>query len=149
MKKTTSTHSDERIRIGVIGCGAIADLFHLPVLANHPATRNGIALADPSQARLEEMSKKYTPAVTVGDYADLLGHVDGVLIATPPKFHFPIAKFFLENNIPVLCEKPLTEDAEEARELKVISERTDTALAVNQTRRFFPSYGKILSLIHI
>ena len=147
MKKTTSTHSDERIRIGVIGCGAIADLFHLPVLANHPATRNGIALADPSQARLEEMSKKYTPAVTVGDYADLLGHVDGVLIATPPKFHFPIAKFFLENNIPVLCEKPLTEDAEEARELRVISERTDTALAVNQTRRFFPSYGKIRELI--
>ena len=147
MKKSTPKNSAQTVRIGVIGCGAIADLFHLPVLANHPATRNGIALADPSQARLKEMSEKYTPVVTVEDYAELLGHVDGVLIATPPKFHFDIAKFFLENNIPVLCEKPLTEDAHEAHELKAISERTDTALAVNQTRRFFPSYGKIRELI--
>ena len=147
MKKTTPNHSGQTVRIGVIGCGAIADLFHLPVLANHPATRNGIALADPSQARLKEMSEKYTPVVTVENYTELLGHVDGVLIATPPQFHFEIAKFFLENNIPVLCEKPLTEDTSEARELKVISERTATALAVNQTRRFFPSYVKIRDLI--
>ena len=147
MKKTTPNHSGQTVRIGVIGCGAIADLFHLPVLANHPATRNGIALADPSQARLKEMSEKYTPVVTVENYTELLGHVDGVLIATPPQFHFEIAKFFLENNIPVLCEKPLTEDTSEARELKVISEGTATALAVNQTRRFFPSYVKIRDLI--
>ena len=80
MKKTTPKHTDQKVRIGVIGCGAIAALFHLPVLANHPVTRNGIALADPSQARLKEMSEKYTPVVTVEDYAELLGHVDGVLI---------------------------------------------------------------------
>ena len=104
MNKTTPNHSGQTVRIGVIGCGAIADLFHLPVLANHPATRNGIALADPSQARLKEMSEKYTPVVTVENYTELLGHVDGVLIATPPQFHFEIAKFFLENNIPVLSK---------------------------------------------
>ena len=145
---TNSRSSSENpVRIGVIGCGAIADLFHLPILANHPATRNGIALADPSQDRLREMAAKYAPVHTVENYEELLGKVDGVLIATPPKFHFPIAKFFLENNVPVLCEKPLTEDPEEAFELKRICEQTDTPLAVNQTRRFFPSYGKIRELI--
>lgn len=134
-------------RIAVIGCGAIADLFHLPVLAKLEATQGGIVIADPSEARLLEMKNKYNIAEATQDYRELLGKVDGVLIATPPKFHFEIAKFFLENGIPVLSEKPLVETAEEAYQLQSLSHQHKVPLAVNQTRRFFPSYGKIRELI--
>ena len=139
--------SDQTCRIGVIGCGAIADLFHLPVLAKLDATKKGISLADPSKARLQEMKEKHGAVNTVENYQDLLGKVDGVIIATPPKFHFAIAKFFLENGIPVLSEKPLVESADEAYQLLSLSRLHNVPLAVNQTRRFFPSYGKIRELI--
>lgn len=139
--------SDRNCRIGVIGCGAIADLFHLPVLAKLEATKNGILLADPSEARLQEMKEKYGAVATAENYQDLLGKVDGVIIATPPKFHFAIAKFFMENGVPVLSEKPLVESSEEAFQLQALSHQHNVPLAVNQTRRFFPSYGKIRELV--
>ena len=134
-------------RIGVIGCGAIADIFHLPVLAQLESTKGGIALADPNEQRLAEMANKYSAAHTTTDYHELLGHVDAVIIATPPTLHFPMAKLFLENGIPVLCEKPLTESVEEAQQLRDLSDIHNVALAVNQTRRFFPSYVAIRKLI--
>lgn len=139
--------SDRNCRVGVVGCGAIADLFHLPVLAKLDATKNGISLADPSEARLQEMKAKYGAVATVQNYRDLLGKVDGIIIATPPKFHFDIAKFFLENGIPVLSEKPLVESSKEAHQLQALCCDNNVPLAVNQTRRFFPSYEKIRELI--
>ncbi len=46
------------------------------------------------------------------------GHgIDVVLIATPPNLHFPVATAFLENGIDVICEKPMTRNLSEAREL--------------------------------
>jgi predicted dehydrogenase/nucleoside-diphosphate-sugar epimerase len=141
MKKTNN------VRIGVIGCGAIAELYHLPALVANPRTKAGIALADPNNARLEAMGVQFTAACTCTDYHQLIGQVDGVIIATPPALHFPVAKFFLEQGIPVLCEKPLSESSQEVESLMEISKRTGAALAVNQTRRFFPTYGKIRELI--
>lgn len=135
------------IRIGVIGCGAIAELYHLPALAANQQTRNGIALCDPNDSRLEQMKSQFAANFTCRDYMKLVGKVDGVLISTPPALHFSIAKFFLERGIPVLCEKPLTESLAEAEELVELSRKHGAALAVNQTRRFFPTYQKIRELI--
>jgi len=132
----------KNVRIGVIGCGAIAELYHLPALVANPRTKAGIALADPNNARLEAMGVQFKVACAYTDYHQLIGQVDGVIIATPPASHFTVAKFFLEQGIPVLCEKPLSESSQEVESLMEISKRTGAALAVNQTRRFFPLTGK-------
>ena len=135
------------VRLGIIGCGAIAEIYHLPYLASDARCRDGIALAEPNDDRRQEMRDKFDAAVDVADYRELLGKVDGVIIATPPASHFPIAKWCLENGLHVLCEKPLTESAAEARELVTLAKQNGVALAVNQTRRFFPTYQKIRELI--
>ena len=135
------------VRIGVIGCGAIAELFHLPVLFNHPRTKNGIALAEPNPTRLAAMKKKFGARQAVTNYIDLLGKVDAVIVATPPHLHYPVAKWFLDHGVHVLCEKPLTESIVEARDLVQTGIQSGAMLAVNQTRRFFPSYQKIRQLI--
>lgn len=135
------------VRIGLVGCGAIAELYHLPALSAHPQTRGSIALADPNPSRLSVMKQKFNAAYAVQDYHDLLGNVDAVIIATPPHLHFTAAKWFLEKGIHVLCEKPLTEAIDEARLLVETSEKSGAKLAVNQTRRFFPTYQKIRELI--
>jgi len=135
------------IRIGVIGCGAIAELYHLPALAAHAQTNSSIVLADLNKTRLAAMKQKFKAREAVTDYHELLGKVDGVIVATPPQLHYSATKWFLEKGIHVLCEKPLTESIEEARELVETAEKSGAKLAVNQTRRFFPTYQKIRELI--
>ncbi len=135
------------VRIGVIGCGAIAELYHLPALAAHSQTAALIALADPNPTRLAAMKQQFRAAHAVKDYRDLVGKVDAVIVATPPHLHYTAAKWFLDQGIHVLCEKPLTESISEARDLVEAGEKSGAKLAVNQTRRFFPTYQKIRELI--
>jgi predicted dehydrogenase len=133
------------LRIGMIGCGAIAELYHLPALAQ--ASRVRIALADSNAQRLAAMNARFGAAATFGDYRELEGQVDGVIVATPPAAHYPIAKWFLERGVHVLCEKPLTESLDEARELVRLADDHGVQLAVNQTRRLYPTTRKIRQLI--
>ncbi len=135
------------IRIGVVGCGAIAELYHLPALAACNKTSQGIVLADPNDERLALMSQQFSVADSVTDYREMAGQVDGVIVAAPPALHHRIAKWFLEQNIHVLCEKPLTESIDETRDLVHTARDNRVTLAVNQTRRFFPTYQKIRELI--
>ncbi|WP_404306589.1 NAD-dependent epimerase/dehydratase family protein [Neorhodopirellula lusitana] len=133
--------------IGMIGCGAIAEIYHLPELQNIPGVPAKLWLVEPNQERLAAMQDKFPSAGGVTDYRELEGKVGGVIVATPPSSHFEICKWFLERGIDVLCEKPLTEVHGEAEELVRIADENGAKLAVNQTRRFFPTYQKIRELI--
>lgn len=133
--------------IGVIGCGAIAEIYHLPALQNIPGVPDRLWLAEPNGDRLNAMRRQFPSVGGVADYHDLVAHVGGVIVATPPSSHFEICKWFLERGIDVLCEKPLTENYNQATELVRLAQKYDAKLAVNQTRRFFPTYQKIRELI--
>jgi len=52
--------------------------------------------------------------------------VDGVYIATTNDTHFSFAKLCLENKIPVLCEKPITGNAEEFKKLMALAKESNT-----------------------
>lgn len=132
--------------IAVVGCGAIAELYHLPALMRHPATRNAFFLVEPNEKRRAEMAAKYK--VEAFESIDALpDSVQGAIVATPPATHFPLCKTLLQREVDVLCEKPLTEDTQQAEELVEIARKHQRILAVNQTRRFFPTYQKIRELI--
>ncbi len=140
-------NAEKPVRIGLVGCGAIAEMYHLPALQACGATQAGIVLAEPNAQRLNYLREKFTVADCVADYRDLEGRVDGIIVATPPALHFPIAQWGLERGLHVLCEKPLTESIFEARELVELAKTQGVKLAVNQTRRLFPTYQKIRELI--
>lgn len=59
--------------------------------------------------------------------------VDGVIIATPPSEHFHLIYRFLEQEIPVLCEKPLTTTLEEAETVSSLAKEMKTPLLVGHT----------------
>ncbi|MFK7734812.1 MAG: NAD-dependent epimerase/dehydratase family protein [Pirellulaceae bacterium] len=140
-------NSIQKVRVGIIGGGAIAEIYHLPALQSHSRTCDSIVVADTNTERLATLREKFTLADTVEDYRQLAGKVDAVVVATPPASHFPICKWCLENGLHVLCEKPLTEDIAEAKELVTLAKNQNLRLVVNQTRRHFPTYQKIRELI--
>ncbi len=134
-------------RIAVIGCGAIAELYHLPALAQDPHIRNGLVLVDSNQARAVAMAAKFCVHSTANNFEDLIGQIDGAIVATPPALHFSMSSKLLQHGIHVLCEKPLAETYQEASQLVQLAAASKVTLSVNQTRRLFPTYGKIRQFI--
>lgn len=70
---------------------------------------------------------------------DLVGQVDMVTIAANTLNHFELAKLFLENDIHVNVEKPITATIDQAEELVTLAERRQLLLAVGHIERFNPS----------
>ena len=133
--------------VAVIGCGAIARMQHVPALATHPGVRERLVLVDQDLDRARELAHAFGVASIAADYRDVLGGVDGVVIALPHHLHYRAALDCLRAGVHVLCEKPLAESAAEVAELGAVSQQSHVTLAVNNTRRLFPPSRKVQELL--
>jgi predicted dehydrogenase len=64
--------------------------------------------------------------------------IDVAIVVTPNHLHFEPCKLFLEAGIPVICDKPLVNSSDEARELQRIAAANDTFFAVTYTYTGYP-----------
>ena len=108
--------------IGVGGMGS-ADLTSI---ASHSAVEV-TALCDIDLARLTGAHAKYPRAKTFRDFremfSDLENSIDAVVVSTPDHTHAPAAMTALNHNKPVYCQKPLTHEVFEARQLRRVAEQ--------------------------
>jgi predicted dehydrogenase len=81
------------------------------------------------------------------DYRQAQDKVDGVIIAAPTQFHYPISMEFLSHGVHVLCEKPLAESADRAREMVEQARKSGAVLSVNYLQRLIPSFAKVKELL--
>jgi predicted dehydrogenase len=120
------------IKIGVIGFG-----YWGPNLARNLNELPGsqlVAIADQKPEQLERARSKYPGAALTTDYRELFKMgVDAVVISTPPKTHFAIAKDCLQHDLHVLVEKPLTLKSCDAEELIQLAEARGLTLMVGHT----------------
>ena len=130
---------DKTIRVSVIGCGAISQQWHLPILFGHQHYRID-SLVDRAQTTLKELSEGYNAIATYSDYKEVnLQAIDAVVIATPVSLHYEQTKYFLEAGKHVLVEKPISLDYTQAKELVELANRKGLVLTVGLYRRFFES----------
>jgi predicted dehydrogenase len=123
----------QKIRAAVIGVGYLGR-FHAQKYAQAQDCEL-TAVVDPrAEARAAVAAELHTRAVA--DYQELLGAVDAVSVVTPTPAHFAIARDFLTAGAHVLVEKPITETAEEARELIALAARVQRILQVGHLERF-------------
>jgi predicted dehydrogenase len=73
------------------------------------------------------------------DHRELLGKVDAVTIAASTLAHFELARFFLENGVHVLVEKPMTRTSAEGAVLTELAARRGLKLQVGHVERFNPA----------
>ncbi|HEV8380331.1 MAG TPA: Gfo/Idh/MocA family oxidoreductase [Gemmatimonadales bacterium] len=133
--------------VAVVGCGAIASTQHVPALAEHPEVRERLVLVDQDLDRARGLADAFGVASVAADYRDILGSVDGVVIALPHHLHFRVVLDCLRAGAHVLCEKPLAESAAEVAELAAAAEQSHLTLAVNNTRRLFPPSKRVHELL--
>jgi predicted dehydrogenase len=123
----------QKIRAAVIGVGYLGR-FHAQKYAQAQDCEL-VAVVDPrAEAGAAVAAELHTRAL--GDYQELLGAVDAVSVVTPTPAHFAIARDFLRAGAHVLVEKPITETAEEARELIALAARVQRRLQVGHLERF-------------
>lgn len=104
------------IKGAIIGLGKMG-LSHAAILGAHPDV-DMVAVCDTSSLVLDAF-KKYSGIKTYNDYREMIEResVDFVLIASPTRFHYPMAKFALDNGLHVFCEKPFSLTTSEGEEL--------------------------------
>jgi predicted dehydrogenase len=133
-------------RVGIIGCGywgaKHARVFH-ELRGVHLAM-----IADPRDDRRAHADESYPGTVTTPDYRAVLNSdVDGVVIATPVSSHFSLAREALLAGKDVLVEKPLTDNAAQARELCQTAERLGRVLMVGHTFLYHPAVEYLKALV--
>jgi hypothetical protein len=104
-----SSTRNERITVGVVGGGMIAQAMHLPYL-NELRDRFAIgALAEPSATVRTALLARFGIARGYADWRPMLdaGGLDAVLVAAPAATHAEITISALEAGLHVFCEKPL------------------------------------------
>jgi predicted dehydrogenase len=134
----------KKLRVGVVGAGYLGT-FH----AEKYAGIEGVELAGVVDNTLETAkgvaqrfgSKAYN------DYRDLMGVVDAVSIVVPTQLHFPISRDFLENDVDVLIEKPMTETLEEADALIQIADSRGRIIQVGHLERFNPAVVALAEIL--
>ncbi len=72
--------------------------------------------------------------------------IDAVIVATPPTHHAQMARAAVEAGLPVLVEKPLTQDLAEAIALREFVADRNGFVMVDHTHLFHPAYRKLREL---
>ena len=114
----------EKIRVGIIGAGNIAQSAHLPVYAERKDVEV-VAIADWNLERAQDAAKKFNIPKAYQNVEDLLANeeVDYVDICVWNRSHAPVAIAAAKAGKHVLCEKPMAINLEDALEMeKVIKE---------------------------
>lgn len=136
----------EVIGVGVIGCGEIAQLMHLPFIHELPELRIA-ALCDISPGTVEALGAHYAVASRTTDYRALLADpaVDAVVVCTYD--HAEIVAAALAAGKHVLVEKPLAFTPEEARPLVAQAAASGLVAMVGYMKLFDPGYEAGLARI--
>jgi predicted dehydrogenase len=136
----------KRIRLGIVGCGAVTRIYHLPASKLVPSIEIAV-LVDKNLELAKTLSKKYKIPYFQCDYHETFDLVDGIIVALPNSLHASVSDDFLKNKIPVLCEKPMATSSSEAKGMLVASRKYDTPLAVGFMRRFYRSSRRVKKII--
>ena len=131
-----------QIAVGVIGTGGMG-CMHAENLHRRIVDARLAAVADPDAARAERLAERCGSAVVYGDAVELIrdDDIDAVVIASPDPTHAPLVFECLENEKPVLCEKPLAGSAADA--LKIVEAEVELGKRLVQVgfmRRYDPQH---------
>ena len=129
----------KRLRIGIIGCGGIANGKHLPALSLNEHVEL-VAFCDIIHDKAQQAAVQYgaAGAAVYTDYHELLKDesLDVIHVCTPNDSHAPITIAALDSGKHVMCEKPMAKTAAEAREMLAAARRSGKKLTIGYNNRF-------------
>ena len=129
-----------RLRVGVIGCGGIAQMMWLPNLRQLDEQFELKAICDISPGLTESLGSYYNVSRRFQDYRDLVREDLDVVIVLTPGSHAAPAIAAMDSGKHVIVEKPLCFTLREADEMIAASKRSGRKLMVAYMKRYDPGY---------
>lgn len=128
----------KKLRIGIVGCGGIANNKHLPAIK-----KNGnykiVAFCDIIEEKAQKAKMEYgtKDAVIYTDYQELVKEeLDAVYVLTPNKSHSFISVAAMKAGKHVMCEKPMAKTYEEAKQMLDTAKETGKILTIGYQNRY-------------
>ena len=139
MKKT--------IKVGVVGCGYWGPNL-IRNLRQSPDCQLKV-ICDTSEQRLQHMCRLHPDIATTTCFENVLNdaEIDAVVIATPVRFHYDMAKAVLFAGKHVFIEKPMARTEAEGEELCALAEQQGLVVMVGHTFLFSPAVRRMKEII--
>lgn len=141
--------SANAIRWGIIGTGYMAKTFSCAIDAN----KNGVvsAVASRTLDKAKRFSKRHGHCLAYGSYSDMLNDksnkLDIIYIATPATCHYEHIMLCLSYGYNVLCEKPITTDPIQLKELTAIANEKRCFLMEGMWMKCLPTFTTAVNWI--
>ncbi len=123
--------NEQTARLGFIGAGWWATSNHMPLLA----ARNDVEMVGVCRlgaGELQQVKDRFNFSFATEDYRELLTRceLDGVIVSSPHTLHYEHARASLSAGLHVMCEKPFTTQANQARELVEMADQSGLHLLI-------------------
>ncbi|WP_033829813.1 Gfo/Idh/MocA family protein [Prochlorococcus marinus] len=134
------------MNIGIIGLGRVYQHYKMNFFKDI-VNENNVFIFDIDKRKIEIELPSF-PLKKVNSLEEFLNKsIDLVIISSPSGLHYEQTKFFLENKINVLCEKPATMKISELNELIKISENNNLIYAIFFQNRFNRAIQKVKNAV--
>ncbi len=130
--------SATRVRVGVVGTGAISQVVHVPIFAEREDVEL-VAVADADVHKAEALSRRFkVPNVSDADTLIEREDIDAVVLCTPNHLHEEMAIAALEAGKHVFVERPLATTSAGAARVVEAAERSGKVLVAGMPHRYRP-----------
>jgi predicted dehydrogenase len=138
---------NKNVRVGVVGCGYWGPNL-IRNLRQSPDCQLKV-ICDASEQRLRHMRRLHPGVATTESFEAVLNdpELDAVVIATPVRFHYEMARACLTVGKHVFIEKPMAQTAAQAEELVTLAERKGLVIMVGHTFLFSPAVRRMKQII--
>ncbi len=136
------------LKVGIVGCGTIAQIMYLPILRELEELYKVVALCDVSKKLVQKMGELYNVKQIYTDYHKMLKEtdMDAVIILTPIN-HSEVAIEAALKGIHILTEKPMSISLKEADEMLIAAKENRVKLMVAHMRLYNPAYEAAREII--
>ena len=137
----------DKIRMGFIGCGKIAQVRHIP----EAHEREDVVISgyfNRTRSKAEDMARKYGGKV-YDTYQEMLDdeNIDAVVVSVANILHADVTMEALKKGKHVLCEKPMATTLEESERMVEVSEEEGKILNIAHNQRLNPVHRRAKELI--
>jgi len=131
--------SSKKLKIGIVGCGGIANGKHMPSLSMLPDVEM-VAFCDMAEDRAVKAADQYGKkgAKVCIDYREIVNdpQIDVVHVCSPNRSHSSITVACLEAGKHVMCEKPMAINTAEAHKMLDAAKKSGKKLAIGYNNRY-------------
>ncbi len=134
-------NSSSPVRVGLVGCGRVAQRIHMRVLNALPGSAL-VSVAEPDEQTRDYLKRVFPQIQRFANYQDMLRESDisAVVVCLPSHLHAPAAVSALDAGKHVYLEKPVAINELQANSLRQAWERNRCLLMVGLNYRFHPLY---------